>query len=393
MNGTDLSLSRLDSLRKRCLAIGAAALALCFAGALFDPQQFFRSYLVVYIFWIGIPLGCLAILMLHHLVGGRWGFVIQRPLESAVRTFFPMAALFLPLVFGLRELYPWSSPAAVASDPILQQKSAYLNPAFFVARTAVYFAVWIVLGHFLNKWSVEQDRTGDASLTRRLQSLSAPGLVLYGLTVTFSAIDWTMSLEPHWYSTIYGMIFMVSHALAALSLIIVVAGFLAEEKPLSEVAVPDRFHDLGNLLLAFVMFWAYLNFSQFLLVWSENLREEIPWYLNRTRGGWQAVAVLLILFQFALPFLLLLSRLAKRRAGFLSAIALVILFMHWVDLIWFVAPAFHPQSFYLHWMDFAALAGVGGVWIAAFLFYLKENSLLPLRDPRFAELTEQAQGA
>jgi hypothetical protein len=387
MNGTDLTL-----FRKRALALGVAALALSAAGGIFNPQQFFRSYLVAYLFWIGLPLGSFALVMLHHLVGGRWGFMIQRPLESAVRTFALMAIFFLPLVFGLRELYPWSLPGA-AADPIVREKSAYLNAGFFIARAAAYFAVWIIVGRLLYRWSLEQDRTGESSLTARLQNLSGPGLVLYGLTVTFSAIDWIMSLEPNWYSTIYGMMFMVGYGLAALAFAIIVAYLLADQKPLSQIAGPDRFHDLGNLLLALVMLWAYLGFSQFLLVWTENLREEIPWYLKRMAGGWQAIAVLLVVGQFALPFLLLLSRSAKRSARFLSGVAFLILFMHWIDLVWLVAPAFHPGRLYLHWMDFTALAGIGGVWIAVFLFYLGENALLPLRDPRFVELIEQTQEA
>ncbi|HEX9445098.1 MAG TPA: hypothetical protein VGA73_13315 [Candidatus Binatia bacterium] len=383
---------RFDALRNRALAAGAAALALALAGALFDAPQFFRSYLVAYLFWIGFPLGSLALLMLHHLVGGRWGFVIQRLLEAAARTFPLMALLFLPLVFGLGRLYVWAAPEAVAADPVLRQKSAYLNPGFFLARAAVYFALWILFGHLLAKWSREQDRTGDAALTGRMQNLSAPGLVVYGLTVTFAAIDWAMSLEPRWYSTIYGMMFMVGYGLAALALAVVGARLLAEREPLARAAVPDRFHDLGNLLLALVMLWAYLGFSQFLLVWSENLREEIPWYVSRTAGGWQAVAALLIVFQFALPFFLLLSRSAKRRARVLALIALVVLAMRWVDILWLVAPAFHPGRFYLHWLDLAALVGVGGAWLGVFLFFLGESSLLPLGDPRFAGLGGEAEG-
>jgi hypothetical protein len=388
MNGTGFSL-----LRNRSLALGIAALALSAAGGFFHPQQFFRSYLVAFIFWIGFPLGCWAIVMLHHLVGGRWGFMVQRLLESAARTFPLMAALFLPLVFGLRELYPWSLPEAAAADPSIREKIAYLNPAFFFARAIFYFAAWICFGYFLSRWSLEQDRTGKSSLTARLQNLSGPGLALYGLTVTFSSIDWVMSLEPHWYSTIYGMMYMVSHALAALAFVVIVADRLVEQEPLSQVADRDRFHDLGNLLLALVMLWAYLGFSQFLIVWAENLREEIPWYLSRMTGGWQAVALLLIAFQFALPFLLLLSRSAKRRSRVLAGVALLILAMHWVDIFWLVAPAFHPGKLYLHWIDLTALVGIGGVWMAAFLFYLGGNPLLPLRDPRFVELIEHGQEA
>jgi hypothetical protein len=393
MNGAGQALGRFEPLRKRSLGIGMTALAVSLAAAWFDRQQFFRSYLVAYIFWIGIPLGCFALVMLHHLVGGTWGFVIQRLLEAGMRTFVLMAALFLPLLFGMRELYLWARPEIVAADALLRHKSLYLNSPFFIARTVLYFVIWITVGHFLSKWSVAQDDTGESSLARRLQNLSGPGLVLYGLTVTFSAIDWVMSLDPHWYSTIYGMIFMVSYGLSALALVIIVAYLLSDRKPLAQVMGPDQFHDLGNLLLALVMFWAYLGISQFLIIWMENLREEIPWYLHRGAGGWQTVALLLILFQFALPFALLLSRSTKRSPAALSVIALVILLMHWVDLLWLVAPAFHPGKFYLHWIDFAALIGIGGLWLAAFLGNLGQHALLPLHDPRFVEVIKRVQEA
>jgi hypothetical protein len=384
---------RWDHIQKRALAVGLLAALLCAAGALIFPPVFFRAYLSAYIFWIGIPVGSLALLMLHHLVGGRWGFMIQRVLEAAIQTLPLMALLFMPLLFGLSDLYPWARAEVVAADPALQQKAGYLNIPFFSARTAGYFVVWILLGRALVAWSLRQDHTGDGTLTPRLQKVSGPGLVLYGLTVSFAAVDWMMSLEPKWYSTIFGMIFIVSFGLAALALAILATRFLEAEKPLAQVVSADRWHDLGNLLLALVMFWAYLNFSQFLLIWSENLAEEIPWYLHRIGGGWEWIAVALILFQFALPFVLLLSRNTKRDSRTLAAVAAAILFMHWLDTLWMVAPSFYPARFHIHWLDIAALLGVGALWLAAFIGYLKARSLLPLHDPRFAEVLEQAQEA
>ena len=384
---------RWDLMQKRSLAVGLIAAVPCAGGALIFPPSFFRAYLSAYIFWVGIPVGCLALLMLHHLVGGRWGFMIQRVLEAAIQTLPLMALLFIPLFFGLSDLYPWARTEVVAADPLLRQKAAYLNIPFFVARTVFYFAVWIVLGRLLVTWSLQQDRTADTTLTLRLQRLSGPGLVLYGLTVSFAAIDWMMSLEPKWYSTIFGMIFMVSFGLAALALAILATRFLETEKPLARVVSPDRWHDLGNLLLAFVMFWAYLNFSQFLLIWSENLAEEIPWYLHRIGGGWEWAAIALILFQFGLPFVLLLSRDTKRNSQILATVAGAILFIHWLDVFWMIAPSFYPARFQLHWMDIVAPIGIGGLWLAVFLGYLKSRALLPLHDPRFAELLEQAQEA
>jgi hypothetical protein len=382
MNNSDEQLTNLESILKRSLKIGAGALALCLIGAYFDRAQFFRSYLMAYVFWLGIPLGCFGLLMIHHLVGGTWGFVIQRPLESAIQTFPVMALLFLPLFFGLSDLYVWSHPDALAQDKVLQQKSGYLNPLFFSIRAVLYFSIWILVGTLLTKWSREQDRTADASLVARLQNVSGPGLVFYGLTVTFSAIDWLMSLEPRWYSTIYGMIFMVSHALVALAFVIGVAYFFSRREPLSKVIAPWVFQDLGNLLLAFVMLWAYTSFCQFLLIWVENLNKEIPWYLHRMTGGWEALAICLIVFQFALPFVLLLSRPVKRNAATLCGVAAVVGAMHFLELLWFVAPTFHPQGFSIHWTNLVAPVGIGGIWFAAFLWHLKGWSLLPLRDPR-----------
>jgi hypothetical protein len=302
-----------------------------------------------------------------------------------------MALLFVPIFFGMADLYSWARPEVVAHDKILQQKSVYLNIPFFTLRTILYFAIWISVGYFLTKWSREQDNSTGASLVDRLQRLSGPGLVLFGLTITFSAIDWLMSLEPRWYSSIYGMLFMVSYGLAAMAFVIGVAYFLARREPLSQVFAPWVFHDLGNLLLAFVMLWAYLSFSQFLIVWVENLRHEIPWYLRRIIGGWGAIAVTLIVVQFALPFVFLLSRTVKRKPATLFGVAIVIGCMHLVEIFWFVAPTFHPTGFSLSWMDLAAPIGIGGVWFAAFVGSLQGRSLLPARDPRFIAIIEEHQ--
>jgi hypothetical protein len=293
--------------------------------------------------------------------------------------------LFIPLLFGLSYLYSWARPAEVAADAILQYKHPYLNVPFFVVRTVIYFAVWLALAYFLNKWSFEQDRTGDPALATRLEALSGPGLILYGITVTFSSVDWAMSLEPKWFSTIYGMIFMVVQALAAMAFVIVVARLLADREPLSRVVSPSQFNDLGNLLLAFVMLWAYLSFSQLLIIWSGNVKDEITWYLSRASGGWAWLAVALIVFHFFVPFLLLLSRDVKQRVKVLSVVAGSLIFLSLVDMFWLLVPAFEQAGPRLHWMDLAATVGIGGVWLAAFIWQLKEKPLLPLRDPSFQE--------
>jgi hypothetical protein len=350
----------LDRFQRRCLIVGAVALAASLVGAFTSPTQFFHSYLLGYLFWVGIGLGSLGILLLHHLVGGRWGYMMRRPLEAGTRTLPVLGLLFLPLLLGLARLYPWARPDFVAGDELLQHKAVYLNVPFFVTRTAIYFALWLGIAYLLNKWSVAWDQTDDHSKAGSFRTLSGPGLVVFALSVTFAMVDWVMTLEPHWFSTIYGMLL-----------------FLSQGKPLSEVATPKQFHNLGNLMLAFVMLWAYVSFSQYLIIWSGNLPEEITWYVNRSGQGWQWVAIGLILFHFAVPFVLLLIRRNKQQPRILARIA-----------VWLL------PSLRVHWMDPVVLIGLGGIWIAAFLWQLKKRPLLARHDPSLeGEAAEQPAGA
>ena len=390
MNTTDPSIPEVERLEKPALGAGLAALVLCAAWGFHDPRQFFQSYLLAFVFWLGLPLGCSAILMLHHMVGGTWGFPLRRPLESATKTFYLMAVLALPLLFRLPALYSWADPAKVRADSLLQYKSLYLNVPFFLTRTAIYFSLWFLLTYLLNKWSRQQDETGDATLTSRLQILSAPGFLIFGLTVTFASVDWVMSLEPHWSSTIFGMIFMVSEALAAMSLVTITTIFLCKEKSLAGLVSPRVLNDYGNLLLTFTMLWAYLSFSQFLIIWGGNLREEIPWYMSRARGEWTSVALILIILHFAVPFLLLLTRYVKRRAEILGWVAAGLLVMSLVDIFWLMTPAFHPAGPEFHLTDLLAILGMGGLWLWRFTSQLQGRPLLPLHDPRLKEIMQHA---
>jgi hypothetical protein len=366
-------------------AVGIAGAALCVVGAVVSPDQLLRSYLVAYVFWIGIALGCLAILMLNYITGGAWGAAIRRLLESGTRTLPLMALLFLPLAAGVHQLYAWARPDAVAADPLLQHKHLYLNVPFFLARAAGYFAAWILVARRLSRWSLAQDDGPDPERARRIENLSRGGLVLLGLTMSFAAVDWLMSLEPHWFSTIYGVMFMGGSVLTAFAFVIPVAAVVAERSPFDEVIGPSRFHDLGNLLLAFVMLWAYFALSQFLIIWSGNLPEEIPWYLARLRGGWQWVAILVVVCHFALPFVVLLSRQVKRRPATLALVAGAMIVVRFVDVFWLVTPAFHPGELTVHWLDAAALLGVGGIWLATFVGQLEGRPLVPLHDPWLAD--------
>ncbi|MEW6299069.1 MAG: hypothetical protein AB1671_15240 [Thermodesulfobacteriota bacterium] len=374
---------RLAFLQRRAWLVGAGGLLLGLVGLVLSPAQFFRSYLFAYLFWLSIAIGCAAVVMIYHLVGGAWGFVIRRLLEAGMRTLPVMAVLFLPLLLGLSSLYEWARPEAVAGDALLQHKSAYLNVPFFMVRAALYFAVWVGIAHFLHKWSLAQDETGDPALARRMEAVSGPGLVLYGGAVTFAAVDWAMSLDPHWFSTIYGILWMVGQVLTALAFVIVALRLLANQEPLAGVLTRSHFHDLGNLLLAFVMLWAYVSFSQFLIIWSGNLTEEIPWYLRRLHGGWQEVGIALITYHFALPFLVLLTRRAKQSPLALACVAGGLLLMRLIDVFWFIAPEFHPTvGGALHLLDVLALVGIGGIWLGGFIGHLKKVPLLPLHDPQ-----------
>ncbi|MCZ2075450.1 MAG: hypothetical protein HUU41_20360 [Bryobacteraceae bacterium] len=362
---------------------GVAGLAACVLGWLLDPGQFFHSYLFGFMFWFGIGSGCLAVLMLHHMVGGEWGFVIRRLLETGTRTVPLMALLFIPILFGIPHLYEWSHPEVVANDHLLQEKQAWLNVPFFIVRVVIYFAIWIGLAFLLNRFSGQQDVSENPALpTRRLRNISGPGIILWGLAVTFASIDWVMSMEPHWFSTMYGALYVVGQSLSAFAFTITVVILLSTRPPLSRVLGVSQLHDLGNLLFAFVMLWAYVSFSQFLIIWSGNITEEIPWYLRRTSGGWVLLPILLIAFHFTVPFFVLLMRDVKRRANRLVWIAVWIVLMRLVDLFWLIEPAYHGRTLFVHWLDLAAPIGIGGLWIAWFLWQLPARPLVPLQAPQ-----------
>ena len=381
-------------IQQLALAMGAVFLALLVIGAVGNRVQFFRSYLYGFTFWLGIAVGSLALLMLQHLTGGGWGLVIRRTLEAATRTLPLMLVLFIPIVAGAKWLYPWTHPEELAAHPSLVEKAdRYLNVPFFTVRAALYFAIWLILAFYLNRWSLQQDRIADGGSATRMRVLSGPGMVLLILTVTFASLDWYMSLEPEWFSTIYGFIFVAAWAMSALAFVIAVVALLSEHEPMNRVLAPLHFHDLGKLLLALVMLWAYFAFSQFLIIWSGNLPEEIEWYLPRIRNGWGAVAFTVVLLHFALPFLLLLSRSLKRNPYRLVMVAVLILVMRLVDLLWMLAPSFTGEHLYISWMDVVAPLAIGGLWISTFLWQLAKRSLIPINDPQYESVLEQAQAA
>lgn len=388
MNNADSTRALLEGARKRWLMIGVIGAVLCAAGGFVNAEQFFRSYLFGFMFWFNLTIGCLAGVMTHNLTGGDWGVATRRQLEAGMRVLPLMALLFLPILFGVPQIYEWANPEHVVHSAILQQKAGYLNPTFFGIRAFMYFAIWLTLANFLYKWSGELERNPSLAIMRRMENLSGPGVVIFFLTSTLAAFDWVMSLEPHWYSTIYGLLYVVGQGLAMLAFMIAVTTWLSRHESLSEVVGQKHFHDLGKLMHTFVVLWTYGAFSQFLIIWSANLPEETIWYAHRVAGGWKLVAIGLAVFHFLVPFFLLLVRNNKMKSQVLVKIAGLILFMRFVDLYWLISPSFNTTGLGFHWLDIAAPVGIGGLWLATFYGQLAKRSLAPLPDP-FTE-AEQA---
>jgi len=389
----DQLIPELATHQQRFLIAGGALLAVSVAGYVSNPAQFFQSYLMGYMLVLGATMGSLALAMIHQLSGGKWGVVIRGILGASSRILPVLTVLFVPILFGMGHLYHWSHAEAVAADEILTHKSAWLNVPFFIGRAAFYFLVWNTLAFLLNKWSIEQDQTGDPALAKRMERLSAGGLLIFGLTMTFAAFDWLMSLDPHWFSTIYGFLVIGGQGLTTMAVTIIALHWLSQREPLNVAATPQYFHDLANLMLAFVILWAYFSFSQYLIIYSGNLPEEITWYMHRLDTSWLIVGQFLIAAHFVVPFLILLFRKNKRVASRLVPIAGALIFMRLVDLFWLIAPNFHKDALTISWLDLTLPAGLVALWIGCFVWQLRGRPLLPLHDPQFDEAIPSLAGA
>lgn len=366
------------------LMIGIAGVLLAITGFLLDREQAARSYVFGFFFWFGMGAGCMAILLMHHTVGGKWGMIIRRMNEAGARTLPYMAVLLIPILVCIPILYPWVKPEAI-HDPGVHLKAGYLNLPFFFARLVFYFLVWAFYAFRLSKLSAEQDETGDERLISRMRAISAPGLVVFTFMTSFAYFDWIMSLEPDWFSTIYGAMLIIGQVLQAFALMIALVIILSNREPLKQYVTPQHLHDLGNMMFAFMILWAYTSFSQFLIIWSGNLPDEIPWYLRRFRGGWGWVALIIVFIHFFTPFVLLLLRWTKRNANRLLKVCYLLFVARIVDTYWVVKPAFYNQKFVMTWTDFVMLIAVGGLWLAMFFRELKSRPLVPERDWRLAE--------
>jgi hypothetical protein len=377
-------------LQQRALFVGLVGLVLCVIGYVKSPENFLHSYLLAFIFVLGLSLGSLGLLMLQHLTGGHWGIVIRRPLESATRSLPLVAVLFLPIFFGMKYLYSaWLNAPASGEGKLSDFQQSYLTADWFKIRALIYFAVWLLLMFLFNRWSKAQDvNREDRSLRRNLKMAAGPGIILYVFAMSFAAIDWVMSLSPHWASTIYGFLFVAGQLISSMSLMIAVIVLLGQTEPFSGVVQKRHLHDLGKLLLAFVMLWAYFDFSQLLITWSGNQPEEISFYRSRLYGSWGVVAVIVLIFHFFVPFFLLLSRELKRNPKLLPKLALWLIFMRFVDLYWMTRPEFSSSAMPNVW-DLVAPLALGGLWFFVFAWQLKQRPLLPLGDPKLEEAIEQ----
>src|SRR5215475_1961678 len=392
----------LGRVQKIATGVGLAGVLLWVIGAVVSGNDakdtFFRSYLVAFVFWTGMGLGCLGFLMIQYLGGAGWGLLMRRQLEAGSHTLWLMFLLFLPIaICGLHSLYVWmpnpSRILSAAQRELLNHKSSWLNPTGFLIRGVIYFAIWIGLATCMRTWSRQQDQNRDMGATQRSQNLSGPGFVIYALAITFAAVDWVMSLDIEWYSTIFGLVMLIGQGVSALALLITIAVYMSRREPMSGIYQPKHFHDLGKLLLTVVMIWAYFSFSQLLIVWSGNLPEEIPWYLERFRGQWRWIGVALILLNFALPFALLLSRDLKHNRRRLMAVAWLLIAMRFVDLVWLIAPEFEREQTAHYGLTVtsyityaAAMIGVGGLWLGWYFYQLRQRALVPYNDPQLDEV-------
>jgi hypothetical protein len=385
-------LRRLGSLSLVAGTVGAVG---CAYGYFQLRDDFYPAYLTAFMFWLGISLGCLSLTMLHGLTGGGWGLAIRRVVEAGYQTLPLVALLFAPLYLGVEHTYEWAEPGIMDRDALLARKEGYLNVDGFHARAIVCFGVWIVAGLALNWFSPDERSAGDSPRGRRLQCVSGLGFIAYAIALTVASVDWVMSLEPHWYSSMYGLLYLGGQAVAGLSMAIIVLVSLDRHEPWSRLVTPERLNDLGNLLMALVMFWAYTAFFQYLVIWSGNLPEENVWYLHRSQGGWQVLVTALMGLHFAVPFLLLLSRRVKRQGTSLRRVAMLLLVMRYADLYWLVVPGFQRESeprVSFHWLDAAALAAIGGPWLAMFAWRLGARAKLPIYDPKPHEVGHERNG-
>jgi len=386
----------VKTIQQRAFGIGVFFAIFAGIGAFLQPQQFFRAYLLGYVDWLGVSLGSMALLMITYMTDGVWGKVAGRQLGAAMRCIPLMTILFLPILFGLPRLYIWARPLDGITDKkflahLQSITQSYLNPHGFILRAIIYFTIWNIISFFLSKWSAEFDHPPMRNGAARFKKLSAPGLVLYAFTMGFASIDWLMSMDPSWISTMYGLIILIGQLLSAMAMVVVIEAILAKYRPMTEMLKPSYVHDHGKWMLAFIMVHAYFSFSQWLIIWAGNLPDEITWYMRRIHGGWGYVGVFLVLFHFAVPFVILLSRSIKRNIQKMFWVALWLLFICTLDLFWIIEPNF-SVTFTVTWLDIVVPVAIGGLWLGTFAYNLGSRPLLPAYEVHSEEILEPVHG-
>lgn len=367
------------------LILGILGLILSVLAYFANSEQFFHSYLVAFVFWASIAIGGLFLTLLHYLSGAVWSVVLRRIFETFMALLPLFVIFFIPIIFGMYDLYHWTHADAVEQDALLQEKAPYLNTTFFVIRAFVFLGVWIVFSQLLYRWSLRNDQTGDASFLKKAKRLSPLGIILFAITLSFAAFDWLMSLDPHWYSTIFGIYYFSGSTLAALSLLTLFVLYFDKTGPLNSFLSIEHYHDLGKLLFTFTVFWAYIAFSQYFLIWYANIPEETIWYLHRWEGSWKYVSLLLVFGHFIVPFFVLMVRATKRNLGILLAMSVWLLVMHVVDMYWLVMPNLHHEGAHFSWIDIAPFLGIGGIFIGLLYRQLAKHSLVAVQDPKLSE--------
>ena len=363
------------------LIVGVAGLALSAVGYFTDPKQTMFSYLTAFMFFVSFALGGLFFTMLHHLVDAKWSIVIRKLSESLMSTMPLMLLLFIPIAFGIHELYEWSHADVVAQDALLQKKAGYLNVTFFLIRAAVYFAIWIFVGRKLVTLSKQQDVRHEEGFVHKARMISAPGMILFAFTITLASFDWLMSLDPHWYSTIFGAYIFAGAFLGTLCIFTLVCLFQQRQGVLKNEIKTAHYHDIGKFTLGFIVFWAYMAYSQYFLIWYANIPEETIWFLHRWEGSWKTWSLVLIFGHFAIPFLLLISSAAKRSGAVMAFGAVWLLVMRYVDLHWLVLPNLHHDGVHFTWIDVATFVGIGGLFFWYFWSRYTSQPLVPVNDP------------
>ncbi len=382
-DSSNYTFTQAGSIGKNSMIVGILMLAVSAFGFVTNSKEFYEAYLIGYMFWLSLALGGLFFTLINHLFGSEWNIVMRRISEALMQTFPLLAVLFIPILFGMHDLYHWTHEEVVATDPMLLAKSGYLNSSFFIVRIVIYFAIWTFMSRLMYKMSLKQDEQPSEELILSMRRLSAPFMIVYALSTTFASFDILMSLEPHWYSTIYGVYFFGGNFLAIISFTILFANFLRKKGILENIITVEHYQDLGKLLFAFIIFWGYIGFSQYFLMWYANIPEETIYYLDRWEGSWKYITMTIVLGHFLLPFLAILPRMAKRNLTWLSLVALWVMIMHFIDIYWLIAPTFYGLETPFSWMIFSTLLGVGGLFFWNFWTTFTAHPVVPANDRRF----------